>query len=426
MREPHMFTWIPFYEELANLILAYRSRQEELIGILTEIKGMNLPVISLEDKGAEGPLPLKEIDPFTFFATFNRGITKENRIAILKVLQTKMQVTASVPSDFEGIPVVNMRSARFFPPKKDRNLGDIEALWDLAEAGVFQDIQAIPGDLFQRCLEIKSNGLPKLTVGLFWLRPKKFMPFDRHSRNFFQKRGVFVDVHDFDTYKNFLHEVRKEFKEDFPDLSRQAYEDDIGPENENKYWQIAPGEKARLWDDLRSNSIVAIGWSELNFDLTGKSKEEPFQTFPDTFLESELRRRHPHDLRHTYATLLLMDHYSPAYVQRQLGHASISITVDTYGHWLPGEGRRDLGKTLRQATRLPKALEAPQSGSRSELCRRLALVGGSPTGARVGQVDQGQQTQGSTGQQRSSGQEIGQEWGWEPHKKGVILKITPS
>jgi integrase len=139
-----------------------------------------------------------------------------------------------------------------------------------------------------------------------------------------------------------------------------------------------------------------------------------------------LRRRHPHDLRHTYATLLLMDHYSPAYVQRQLGHASISITVDTYGHWLPGEGRRDLGKTLRQATRLPKALEAPQSGSRSELCRRLALVGGSPTGARVGQVDQGQQTQGSTGQQRSSGQEIGQEWGWEPHKKGVILKITPS
>jgi hypothetical protein len=25
---------------------------------------------------------------------------------------------------------------------------------------------------------------------------------------------------------------------------------------------------------------------------------------------------------------------SPAYVQRQLGHSSISITVDIYGHWV--------------------------------------------------------------------------------------------
>ncbi len=55
----------------------------------------------------------------------------------------------------------------------------------------------------------------------------------------------------------------------------------------------------------------------------------------------------PHDLRHTYATLLLMDGYSPAYVQKQLGHHSISMTVDTYCHWIPGEGKKDLTKTLR-------------------------------------------------------------------------------
>ena len=42
-----------------------------------------------------------------------------------------------------------------------------------------------------------------------------------------------------------------------------------------------------------------------------------------------------------------MDHYSPAYVQKQLGHHSISMTVDTYGHWIPGEGKKDLKKTLR-------------------------------------------------------------------------------
>ena len=43
----------------------------------------------------------------------------------------------------------------------------------------------------------------------------------------------------------------------------------------------------------------------------------------------------PHCLRHTFASLLLQQGESPAYVQRQLGHASIKLTVDTYGKWLP-------------------------------------------------------------------------------------------
>jgi integrase len=60
-----------------------------------------------------------------------------------------------------------------------------------------------------------------------------------------------------------------------------------------------------------------------------------------------LRVRHPHDLRHTYASLLLMEHISPAYVQKQLGHHSINMTVDIYGHWIPGEGREQLDKTLQ-------------------------------------------------------------------------------
>ena len=74
-------------------------------------------------------------------------------------------------------------------------------------------------------------------------------------------------------------------------------------------------------------------------------------------MAAKLRSRRPHDLRHTYATLLLMDHYSPAYVQKQLGHHSISMTVDIYGHWVPGEGKKDLHKTLRGSqTRLGSLL----------------------------------------------------------------------
>lgn len=41
-----------------------------------------------------------------------------------------------------------------------------------------------------------------------------------------------------------------------------------------------------------------------------------------------------------------MSGVSPAYVQKQLGHHSISMTVDTYGHWIPGEGRCDLDAAL--------------------------------------------------------------------------------
>ena len=42
-----------------------------------------------------------------------------------------------------------------------------------------------------------------------------------------------------------------------------------------------------------------------------------------------------HCLRHTYASLMLQQGESVNYVQRQLGHVSIQLTVDTYGEWLP-------------------------------------------------------------------------------------------
>jgi integrase len=45
----------------------------------------------------------------------------------------------------------------------------------------------------------------------------------------------------------------------------------------------------------------------------------------------------PHCLRHTFAAMLLQAGCSIYYVQRMLRHASIQVTVDTYGSWLdPG------------------------------------------------------------------------------------------
>ena len=49
-----------------------------------------------------------------------------------------------------------------------------------------------------------------------------------------------------------------------------------------------------------------------------------------------LRRFRFHDLRHTFGSLLIQDGASLAYVKDQMGHSSIQITVDTYGHLIPG------------------------------------------------------------------------------------------
>ncbi|HEV8311042.1 MAG TPA: site-specific integrase, partial [Methylomirabilota bacterium] len=49
-----------------------------------------------------------------------------------------------------------------------------------------------------------------------------------------------------------------------------------------------------------------------------------------------LRHRGPHQLRHSYASLLIAAGAHPKYIQAQLGHASITVTMDVYGHLFPG------------------------------------------------------------------------------------------
>ncbi|MHC4214536.1 MAG: site-specific integrase, partial [Planctomycetota bacterium] len=51
-----------------------------------------------------------------------------------------------------------------------------------------------------------------------------------------------------------------------------------------------------------------------------------------------------HDIRHTYASLLLQAGAPIHYVKEQLGHSSISTTVDLYGHAIPGANRKAINK----------------------------------------------------------------------------------
>ena len=75
-----MFTWIPIHREAIHRILEHRQNEKELLTVLREMEQRGLKVISLQDEGADGQnMPLAEMDPFTFLASFNRGITEKNR-----------------------------------------------------------------------------------------------------------------------------------------------------------------------------------------------------------------------------------------------------------------------------------------------------------------------------------------------------------
>ena len=66
--------------------------------------------------------------------------------------------------------------------------------------------------------------------------------------------------------------------------------------------------------------------------------------------KAELRHVRLHDLRHTYASLLIQQGESLAYVKEQMGHHSIKITVDTYGHLMPGGNKAIVDKLDRLET----------------------------------------------------------------------------
>jgi len=64
------------------------------------------------------------------------------------------------------------------------------------------------------------------------------------------------------------------------------------------------------------------------------------RVFNKALEKAGMRRIRLHDLRHTFASLLIQNGESLAYVKDQLGHHSIQITVDTYGHLVPGANRQ--------------------------------------------------------------------------------------
>ena len=58
--------------------------------------------------------------------------------------------------------------------------------------------------------------------------------------------------------------------------------------------------------------------------------------FRPVLTKAGLRKIRLHDLRHTFGSLLIQSGASIVYVKEQMGHSSIQVTVDIYGHLIPG------------------------------------------------------------------------------------------
>ena len=68
-----------------------------------------------------------------------------------------------------------------------------------------------------------------------------------------------------------------------------------------------------------------------------------------------LQYRKPHTLRHTFASMLIQAGERLPYVKDQLGHSSITITVDTYGHLIPGTNKAAVDRLDDTTRRNPGA-----------------------------------------------------------------------
>lgn len=78
-----------------------------------------------------------------------------------------------------------------------------------------------------------------------------------------------------------------------------------------------------------------------------------------------LHRRGPHQMRHSFASLLLQDGAPIIYVSRQLGHKDASITLRVYAHWLP-DASKDKLVNLLDDTHLSASQAHPSASEADE------------------------------------------------------------
>lgn len=309
-------TWTSFYQEFADKLVVFRNDRRSLIEGLNAVYaaiGMKLPRLD----GVDGPV---DIDPYTVFGLFNKGISDSNRRKIVAALAEYFGVEAPLPADYEGVPILNNLNATFYAFVDDPRRGesDIDNLWRVfeAEIALSQKDSVELRRAFERAYDgaIGQFGLGwKLTMGLFWVRPFEFISLDSRNRWFVgdmahagsslaqifpkQKGSAIPSGKEYlglcDAFRSELKSNECPF-EDFPSVSAAAFAESERVNKDRKaaearaeenalgdagvraahYWLYAPGEGACMWDEFYEKGVMGLGWSELGDLSSYLSKED--------------------------------------------------------------------------------------------------------------------------------------------------------
>jgi 5-methylcytosine-specific restriction protein B len=317
--------WIDFYMELADKLLPYKNDRKNLIDKIKRIySNINIHLPKLETDNN-----IVDIDPFTIFGLFNKGIKTVNRIAILQGFAQEFSIKAAIPSSFEGVPVLNNMAATFYHFIGVRQENDIENLWKMFIAALkYADTQSDSNkkefieiyDIVSQQKGVRWN----LTMALYWIRPYKYINLDSRNRWYISDYDnmpveYIEDIRDFENvptgeeyldiidktstvleknnyqYKNFpelshyawvvSEKVNKEIRIEEMEQARINTDDAIGDKDiqTTHYWIYSPGNNACMWNDFYTEGIMAIGWGEIGDLSTFPTKDAMKQKMKECF-----------------------------------------------------------------------------------------------------------------------------------------------
>lgn len=250
------FDWIETHKEICNYLSNKQNNQEELVEVLKEA-GINVQ----DDKSSQDvSIPLKEIDPFTFFChIYKHGTSK--RLEMLQKVAASLDIKE--PTDESGIPSANAQKTWLFPYKYDRKNNEIGTLWDLFFAAQNETLNET---LFSKTLEISGVGKTKLTESLFTIKPLSYFPLNGPSKPYIKEVfDIDPEFNSLEEYQSILARIKGKTSKSFPELSYEAwlYSEEIKNTlseikiiniNEQKVFKISMGKDFFNDEDIR-NSI---------------------------------------------------------------------------------------------------------------------------------------------------------------------------
>lgn len=257
------FTWISYYKEFAQRLTQFQKDRKRLLNLIYNNRD-ELLAKYLHDQGGEGDL-LEDIDPFTVFGLFNRGIKHENRINSAKLFKNILDIKADIPKDFEGIPVLNNQKSHFFGFRSHRGKNDIQNLWDLFIKVVNDENFEEEYNTVIKQFIIKVN----ITMGLFWIRPEKFLAFDRTNRQYLKEQyGIKLPnkAPEYSEYMKILDSINKKMAS--------------GEIKENTFYELSANANNLGYDNSDYDSYLE--WGSFYTELWKKRKNIILQGAPGT------------------------------------------------------------------------------------------------------------------------------------------------